>query len=193
MAIEISEQELAIKNKAVALLDRMISDPKDGLAMKRRIKELVPDANFPELSMIDTASAPLMEKLEAAEKANKTLADRLDSWEQKQNNSREEGELQSQLDGIRKQYGFTAEGMQKVIDRMKAKNNPDAESAAAWVASQERKAKPVTDSALLPSAMNLFGSNTADESWESLNRDPVKWADQELVKMINEFAEQDAA
>ena len=190
---EISDHELAVKNRAVALLDRMISDPKEGLATKRRIKALVPDANFPDLDIIDSASAPILSALEEQKKLNKTLADRLDSWEQSQKDSREEGELQAQLDGIRKQYSFSADGMQKVIDRMKAKNNPDADAAAAWVASQERKARPVTDSALLPSALNLFGSNSEDEQWADLNKDPRGWADRELVKMINEFAEQDAA
>ncbi len=190
---EISDAELAVQRRAVALLDKMITDPKDGLSMKRKIKELVPDAKFPELDIIDTTTAPLIAALDEQKKTSKTLADRLDSWEKSQKDSREEGELQSQLDHIRKQYSFTTEGMQKVIDRMKEKNNPDADSAAAWVAAQERKARPVTDSALLPQALNLYGSNSEDESWKELNKDPIKWADNELVKMINEFAEQDAA
>lgn len=189
---EISDQDLAVKNRAVALLDKMISDPKDGLATKRRIKELLPDANFPELNIIDTATSPLLAELEEQKKVSKTLADRLDSWERNQKDSREEGELQSQLDGIRKQYGFTVDGMQKVIDRMKEKNNPDAESAAAWVASQERKAKPITNS-ITAQNMNLYGSNEVDDNWKALNLNPEKWAVGQMEQMLQEFAEQDAA
>lgn len=190
---EISDADLAVKNRAVALLDKMWNDPKEGMSFKKRVKELVPDAKIPELDIVDSATAPLVAALEEQKKTSKTLADRLDNWEQNQKNSKEEGELQTQLDHIQKQYGFTVDGMQKVVDRMKAKNNPDAESAAAWVASQERKAAPVSNSALMPTALNLYGSNSEDESWAALNKDPVKWADQEMVKMINEFAEQDAA
>lgn len=190
---EISDTELAVKNRAVALLDRMWNDPKEGMTFKKKVKELVPDAKIPELDIIASATAPLVAEIEEQKKANKTLAGRLDNWEKSHKDSREENDLQLQLNSIKKQYSFTDEGMQKVIDRMRSKNNPDAEAAAAWVASQERKSRPVTDSALLPSAMNLFGSNSEDETWAELNKDPRGWADRELVKMINEFAEADAA
>lgn len=186
---EISDAELAVKNRAVALLDKLWNDPKEGMSFKRKVKELVPDVKIPELDIVEGATAPLMAEIEEQKKANKTLSDRLDNWEKTQKDGKEEVELQSQLDSIKKAYGFTIDGMQKVIDRMKEKNNPDAESAAAWVASQERKTKPVTDSALMPAALNLYGSNSEDESWADLNKDPIKWADREMVKMINEFNE----
>ena len=190
---EISDAELAAKNRAEALLNRMWNDPKEGMAFKRKVKELVPDAKIPELDIVDSATSPLVAEIEAQKARGNKLEERLNKWEQDQVNSKEENELQSQLDSIKKTYSFTPEGMQKVVDRMKAKNNPDAEAAAAWVASQERKTKPVTDSALLPTALNLYGSNSEDEEWAALNRNPQKWADETLVKMINEFAEQDAA
>lgn len=190
---EISDAELAVKNKAVALLDRMINDPTEGLAVKRKIKQYIPEANFPELGIIDTTTGPLIAELESQKKHAKSLEDRLNNWEQSQKDNKEEVQLQTQLDGIRKQYGFTVDGMQKVIDRMREKNNPDAESAAAWVASQERKAKPLSNSNVFPTALNLYGSNSEDQDWADLNKDPIKWADNQLVAMINEFNEQDAA
>lgn len=190
---EISEADLLVKNRAMMLLDKLWNDPKEGMSFKKKVKELVPDAKIPELDIVNNATAPIVAALEEQTKRSKSLEDRLNNWEENQKNGKEEGELQAQLDMIRKSYGFTTDGMQKVIDRMKAKNNPDAESAAAWVASQERKSKPVTDSALMPSALNLYGSNSEDETWAELNKDPRGWADRELVKMINEFNEADAA
>jgi hypothetical protein len=145
------------------------------------------------LDIVANVTAPLVAEIEEQKKANKSLADRLDSWETNQKNGKEEAELQGQLDSLKKTYSFTPEGMQRVVDRMKEKNNPDAESAAAWVLAQEKKARPITDSALLPQALNLYGSNSEDENWAELNKDPKGWADRELVKMINEFAEQEAA
>ena len=190
---EISDADLAVKNRAVALLDKMWNDPKEGMTFKKKVKELVPDARIPELDIVASATGPLLAELEEQKSVSKSLKERLDSWEKTQKDSKDELELQAQLDGVKKTYSFTNDGMQKVIDRMKSKNNPDAEAAAAWVASQERKSKPLTDSALLPSALNLYGSNSSDDSWAELNRDPVGWADKEMVKMLNEFAEQEVA
>ena len=190
---EISDQELAVLKRGQALLDKMWNDPKEGMAFKKKVKGILPDANIPELDIVDTATAPIFEKLEAAEKHSKTLEDRLNKWEQAQTDSKEEAALSVQLETVKKQHGFTVEGMQKVIDRMKEKNNPDVESAAAWVASQERRSKPVTDSVLMPSALNLYGSNKEDADYAELNRDPQGWADKKVVSMLNDFANQDAA
>lgn len=191
--IEISEAELATKNRATALLDRMWNDPKTGMAFKKRVKELIPDAKIPELDIVESATAPLVAALDEQKAANKTLADRLDNWEKAQRDGKEESELQSQLDGIQKKYGFTADGMQKVVTRMKEKNNPDAEATAAWVAAQEKKARPITDSALMPAALNLYGSNSEDDNWAELNKNPRGWADKEILKIMNEFSEAEAA
>jgi hypothetical protein len=189
---EISDTELAVKNRAVALLDRMWNDPKEGMSFKKRVKELIPDAKIPELDIVEGATAPILASLEEQKKASKALADRLDNWEQSQKDTKEENALQARLDRAKKQYSFTPDGMLKLIERMKSENSADVEATAAWVASQEKKAKPITDSALMPSALNLFGSNSEDDTWAELNKDPVKWADRELVKMINEFAEEAA-
>ena len=190
---EISEADLAVRNKALALLDKMAADPKDGMAFKKKIRELVPDAKFPELDIVASATTPILEKLEEQTKLSKTLADRLDSWEKNQKDGKEEAELQSQLDRVKKTYSFTPEGMQKLVERMKEKNNPDVEAVATWVAAQERKARPVTDSALMPSALNLYGSKTPDDNWKALNEDPIGWADQEILKVMQEFADAEAA
>ena len=192
---EVSEHELAVLRRAEGLLNNMISDPKEGLNVKRKIKALIPDAKFPELDVIDTVTQPFQARLAEQEKVNKSLADRLDAWETAQTNSKEESALQAQLDSVKKAYSFTSDGMQKVIERMKEKNNPDAESAAAWVARQERKASPVTNSALMPSALNLYGSNKTSDDLDvvALNRDPQGWADNKIIEMLNEFSQQDAA
>ena len=192
---EISDNELAVLRRAEGLLNKMISDPKDGTNTKRQIKALVPEAKFPELEILDSVSAPLTARLSEQEKENKALRDRFDTWEKSQKDSKEENALQARLDRAKNSYGFTSEGMQKLIERMKAENSADVEATAAWVASQERKAKPISDSALMPSALNLYGSNSASADIDvvALNKDPQKWADEKMIQMLNEFANQDAA
>jgi hypothetical protein len=189
---EISQEQLDALTRGQNLLNKMWNDPKTGMAFKKKVKEFVPDAKIPELDIVDGATAPIFAELEEQKKANKTLADRLDNWETSQKNSKEESELQTQLDAIRKQYSFTPEGMQKVVDRMKEKNNPDADAAAAWVAAQERKARPVTP-AFSKTDLNLYGASTIDESMKELHTNPERWAVNEMEIMLNEFAQQDAA
>ena len=184
---EISDAELATKNRAVALLDRMWNDPKEGLAFKKKVKELVPDANIPELSIIDSATAPFAKLLESEKAARESLEARLNAFETSRQNTAEEKALRKELDQVKKQYSFTDEGMEKVIGRMREKSNPDAEAAAAWVAAQERKVH--TSSALMPSALNLYGAKTQDGDWAELNKDPNGWADKEMLKIMNEFAD----
>lgn len=190
---EISDAQFATLQRGQALLDKLWNDPKGGTAFKKRVKEIIPDAKIPELDIVDEATAPLVAALEEQKKANKSIADRLDNWEKSQKDSKEESELQSQLDSVRKTYGFTADGMDKLITRMKEKNNPDAEAAAAWVAAQERKAKPISSSNIGPSALNLYGTSTEDDTWAALNKNPEKWFDNEVATMLNEFADQEAA
>jgi hypothetical protein len=163
------------------------------LNFKRKVKELVPDARIPELDMIDTTVKPFEEKLAKQAKDNEALTARLDAIEKSKKDGDEESALVKSLDSARKKFHLTDEGFDKAITRMKEMNNPDAEAAAAWVASQEKKAKPVGSSSFAPSALNLFGSNKVDDTLADLHRDPIAWQDATIQTMLDEFAAQDAA
>lgn len=190
---EISQSELETLRRSEALLNKMWNDPKEGLNFKRKVKEYAPDARIPELDMIQAAAQPFEEKFTKQAEEIKTMRERLEAREKKEKDDKEESELEASLARVKSQFKFTDEGLEKVIARMKEKNNPDAEAAAAWVAAQERKAKPISGSNIGPSALNLYGSKTADEQYAALNKDPIAWADNEIATMLNEFAQQDAA
>lgn len=184
--VEISKDRLEALGRAEALLNGLWNDKEKGLAFKKMVKEKVPTASIPELDMIDTVTKPYNDKISALEESQKKLQANLEKWETEKLNAKEEGEMTKMLDDIRKRHGFTDSGMQKVIDRMKEKNNPDADSAAAWVLSQEPKAKPAASSVVpgLPGKMNLYGSAKNDEMWAELNKDPQGFADQEIANII---------
>lgn len=190
---EISDSELAVARKYKAVIDKMWNDPESGLDFKRKVKAIVPDAQIPELDMIDTTVKPIQEQLAKKDEAIKTLTERLDKWEKSHTDEREESELSKTLDAAKSRFKLTEDGMEKVIARMKEKNNPDAEAAAAWVAQMEKKAKPISGASFSPSAINLYGSNSEDDSWKALNQNPEKWFDNEVATMMNEFAQEDAA
>ena len=190
---EITEAELALARKYESLYNKLWNDPEEGLNFKRKVKKLVPDAQIPELDMIDTTVKPFEEKLAKQAEDNKALRERLDLIEKKSKDEKEESEFAKSLDSARRKFHLTDEGFDKAISRMKEMNNPDAEAAAAWVASQEKKAKPVGSSSFAPSALNLFGSNKVDDSLAELHRDPILWQDNQIQTMLDEFAAQDAA
>lgn len=185
--IEISQEKFESLQRATNLLDSLWNDKDKGLEFKRMVKEKVPTARVPELDLIDAVTKPRDEKMSKLEEMNKKLSDRLDAWETKELNSKEESEFRSELNGVRTKYKFTDEGMQKVINRMQEKKNPDAEAAAAWVLSQEPKSSPTAPSnaAGFPTKANLYGVGKQDDEWKELNQDPVAFADKEIMNILS--------
>lgn len=183
---EITDERLAALTRAEKLLDALWNDKEKGLEFKKMVKAKVPDANIPQLDIIDTVTKPYNEKMASLEESNKKLTERLNNWETEKLNAKEEADLAKQLDAIRATHRFTDEGMKKVVERMRDKKNPDAEAAAAWVLAQEPKAKPVASSVVpgVPGKANLFGSAKASDDWKELNADPVAYADQEIANII---------
>jgi hypothetical protein len=189
---EISDTELVVLQRGKQLLDRLWNDPEEGMAFKEKVRKIIPNASIPELDIVKTATKPLTERLSRQEEENKALKDRLDKWEQRSKDSDEETKISQMLEEVRSKFHFTDAGMEKVVSRMREKSNPDAEAAAAWVASQEKKAKPIT-TGISSSNLNLYGSNKEEESYKELNLNPEKWAVEQMEQMMNEFSEQDAA
>src|SRR5262249_55162173 len=99
-----------------------------------------------------------------------------------------EAEFAKEVESVKKKYKLTQEGMEKVFARMRDKNNPDVESAAAWVTDHEVKSAPVASSSYSPQNMDMWGSSSGDKEWEALNRDPVRWGDNTITEMVNDFA-----
>lgn len=183
--IEVEESEVAALNQARNLFDHLLQDKDIGLSLKRKIKEKIPTAKFNDLDIVDTVTKPYDEKIEKLAKENEKLVERLNKYDEEKINAAETSELNGQLDTVRKQYNFTDEGMKKVIARMTEKKNPDAESAAAWVISQEPKTSPVAPSSMFGGKANLYGSAKETDEWAELNKDPMAYADGEIQRIMN--------
>lgn len=191
---QVAQAELDMLRGARALLGKLIDDPSDGLSLKRKIKAIVPDAKFPELDLIDTVTKPrdeaiakLTERLdkmaEQTEKEKKEAADKV--WEQN---------VQSRLDAARKQYGFTDEGIDLVLKRMKEQQSADVEGAAAYIYGIQPKPAPTNASGMFPSKMDLFGSATKsdDPKIQLLHNDPLDFLEKEAIAVLNEMANEAA-
>lgn len=183
--VEIQKDSLEALNQTRQLFDTLLNDGEFGMALKRKVKEKIPAARFHDLEVVETVTKPYDEKINKMAEDHKKLQERLDKYEQEKINSAEEGELNKELDRVRSVYKFTDDGMKKVISRMTEKKNPDAESAAAWVMSQEPKTAPVTPSSLFGGKANLYGSGSETDEWRELNKDPEAYADREMANILS--------
>ena len=187
--LEISKSEYDVLVKARGLLDTLWNDPKEGLEFKRKVKNVLPSARIPELDILETATKPLNDRLSASEESSKKLEERLEKFESERRDEKEETELVRSLESAKKKFSLTEDGMSKAVARMREMKNPDAESAAAWVAAQEKKAAPVAKSNYAPQSLNLYGAGKEDDMWADLNKDPIGYFDKKTAEILNEFAD----
>lgn len=188
--VEINARDLAELQRLAQsgkVAEQVWNDPKHGMSLKALVKEAIPDANIPELDVLnqtnkvrDEASAKFDAMAERMAKYEEENNKRLEA----QNVEKEEAKFASRLEAVRKSKNFTDEGMKKVIDRMKEHNNPDVEAAAAWVLSQEPRVP--TKSAYAPQPMDLFGANSADQEVIEWNQNPVSKFDKTVAEILND-------
>lgn len=184
--------EQAVGAKSVEVLARLLKHPKLAGQVKRAIKEIEPNANFPELDAEDQFVAPVREEVSGVRKDVQGLTDRLDKLIQQGTDRDAESALASDFSAVQKKYGFTEDGLRKVMTRMQEHNNPDVESAAAWVNEGIPRAKPAsaTGTNHLPQSFNLKtmfnGSDDADERAASVSKDPWAFFDSEVRSILNE-------
>ena len=193
--VQIDRAQLDILNGSRALLARLLEDPDGGLALKRKVKKILPAANFPELDIVETVTKPYDAKLEAQGKTLADLKKEIDDDKQARADAKAEQTLRERLDAVKAQFSFTDEGMQAVVKRLKDQQSTDVEGAAAFVAGSQPKPKPTAGSGLFPSKMNLFGSGevSEDPKIKRLNQDPMAFLEEEAIAVMDEFARGEAA
>lgn len=185
--VPVTKEQFAILQRGMGVLNKMWTDPKDGLTFKRKVKSLEPTWAIPEVDVVDQAAAPFRAEIDTLKKSVTDLVDTITTERQTAAERREETTLQERLTAARKEYQLTDEGMDKVIARMKETGNPDPSSAAAWVTDHMPKAKPTSGSSSFgPSAANLFGVKTQDDHWKDLHTDPDGWFDREVEAVLND-------
>lgn len=194
--VEVSAARLKLLERDANLAAALWNDPKHGMKIKEIAKEKWPDSNIPELDAIKEvrkSESELLTKIEAKEKA---VEDRISAFEKAREEekkadkeAKETARFESDVESTKKKYQLTDEGMEKVFQRMKDKNNPDVEAAAAWVTDHAPKAAPTTYSSAQPD-FNPFGSRTEDKDWELLNKNPFdgRFAEKQIAQITNDFA-----
>lgn len=183
--------EEAVKEKSVLLLDRLLKNPKLAPSLKRAIKEIEPAANFPELEVEDQLVAPMRQDVDGVRKQVEGIGERLDKFLKGIEDRDAENALAGELSSVQGKYHLTEDGLRKVMERMRDKNNPDAESAAAWVVEQIPRGRPATATGTdhLPQNFDLKrmfdGQSDAGDRAAAVSKDPWAYFDNEVRSIID--------
>lgn len=192
--VTVSAARLKLLERNANLAEALWNDPKHGMKIKEIAKEKWPDSNIPELDAIREVKKTESDILTKVEETKKETIARIEAFEAERKKEKEEArearaksDFESDVESAKKKYQLTPEGMEKVFARMKEKNNPDVEAAAAWVT--DHQPAPLNHTSA-PSAFNPFGSRSEDKDWELLNKNPFdgKFAEQEISRITADFA-----
>jgi len=175
----------AAQIRAEQLVNKLWRDKEVGSKVQKLAKETFPDA---EIHTVDETLEPVLAPFRAQ---NDALAAELKAMRDEREADRKAAKeradedqklsFQAQISKARDAYNLTDEGFDKMVERMKATGNyQDPEAAAAWVSSKEPPPPPPGPT-FGPQALNLFGSQKADESLALLHNDPERYADEQFA------------
>ena len=200
--VQVLRSQADLWQRSTALLDRMLGDPVDAPAVEAIIAKHNPQAQFPARAAREAITTPLMgevdkvraetaAQLETERTARTELQARLDKREADELAAAQRAQdsaLTDQINAIKTRRGFSDETMERVLNRMRETNNPDVDSAAAWVAESIPKPLPATGHDYLPSQVDVYGGITddANKAWDGLRQDPTKWQTQELRDIVRD-------
>ena len=186
--VELSTQEVADLRSARDFLNELGNDKDLGFSIKEKAAKKF-NIKHPDLvareQIEETLVKPLRSELDEEKKNFKSLEDKFTKFQNEHLNAKEEVALEKKLRTAQSQYGLTDDGLNKAIERMKAEGHTDIDAAASWVVRQEPKVKPVSSPNFMPSSLNLYGSNQADDQWKELNLNPSAYADKEIMNILS--------
>jgi len=190
--VEISSADLALYKKAVGLLNQLTSDKASGLQVQRKLKELDPSLNLPGIDVGDAVVAPIREELSATQAQLKALQDERAAEKEAAQNAKMEKQIRDSIGRAQEKYKLTPEATDNLIKFMNEKNIADAEIAApAYMETLPKPPAPIKPNAYAPQYAHLYGTGDdrgSDENIAALHKDPLKWFDSEVTKILNEGA-----
>lgn len=193
--VQVDKAGFETLQKVYKLFNKLWDDPTHGASVKQAAKSVDPSLRIPEIDVAGPLLAPINEKLTATEAANQKLADQIAKLEQDRADEKDLDKLVKSLASAQKKYRLTDDGMAEVKKIMTERGIADPMAAAAYVVSEIEPAKPVTGTNFGPTDANIYSidGSSKDDSTALLHRDPVKWQDAEIGKILGEFSDAEAA
>jgi hypothetical protein len=178
MPREISDEEyqfLQQRKQVADFVEPIYNHPQWGKEAKRLIKKVYPQTKIPDLDIEDQVNARLDadKKQRDDEKAAETERVQRETWQQKRAS-------------VKKEWGFTDEGMER-LERFMVDNNVGSyEVAASYMASKEPKTSaPEYDAG--------FWHHERQEGWAEMAKDPEAYARNEILQAIYRDEQQQKA
>ncbi len=190
--VEISSADLALYKKAVGLLNQLTSDKSNGLQVQRKLKEFDPSLNLPGIDVGDAVVAPIREELSATQAQLKAIQDERAAEKEAAQNAKAEKQIRDSVSRAQEKYKLSPEATDNLLKFMNDKNIADAEIAApAYMETLPKAPAPIKPNAYAPQYAHLYGTGDdrgSDENIAALHKDPLKWFDSEVTKILNEDA-----
>ena len=181
--VSVDRAQYELHARSAQLLTQLLGDPRTAAQAEELVAQINPKAEFPLRATREAALKPVMTELEKERARIAALEAKLSAREEAETAAaaaRQEAELLAKINDVKTKRGFSDEMMQRVMDRMRANNNPDVEAAAAWAAESVPKPAPATGNDFLPTTIDPYGSTSGDEAWAALHKNPDQWLTNEL-------------
>lgn len=195
-SVTISRADLVTLQGGYKLLNSLWDHPEHGAAVKRAAKAIDPKLRIPEIDVAEPLLKPINERLDAMTEENKTLREQMAADKTAREDDKALSDLKTRLADAQKKHRLTDEGMAEVMKIMKDRNVADPEIAARYVVSEiEHPAQSISGSNFGPQSANIFDmdGSSKDDDIKSLHKDPVKWLDQVVPKIMAETDQEQAA
>ena len=169
---EISDSELATLRASMALLKSL--ETKGGTKFFKAVKEILPDMKIPEVDL----AAPIEQSIAELNK-------RFDGFEKHLKDAGSEANRIEKRAAL-KAEGWTDEGLTKVEEMMKKDGIGSYDAAAALFEKRNPKPKAIP-AGRTSGRWDWHKEGDKDESVKALFADPESWAENETVKILDEF------
>jgi hypothetical protein len=168
--VQLSQTEYAQQKALLKLFDQVWNAEDVGEAVRKKAKQLNPNIQIPDEHPV---AKKAYEKIDALTGQVDTLTNALNEYKSRGETERAEIELRNRLGAVQSKFGFTDEGMAKVIETMQSRGLADAEAAALIYRESLPKTLPQSaTSRMFDTKADMWGTTKRDEQWEKLHTDP---------------------
>ena len=190
---EITQAQLDVLTRNSKLLESLTGDKDVGIATQKKLQQIDPSLRFPNLEISETVTAPLRAELNDTKAALKRIEDERKAEREAAANAAAESKVRDSISRAQAKHKLSQEATDNLLKFMTDKGIADAEIAApAFLETLPKPPAPIAPSAYTPQYAQLFGTGDnmgSDENIASLHRDPVKWFDQEVGRIMAEPTE----
>jgi hypothetical protein len=185
---DVDDNELSELKRAAAILKELSADGDTGIELKKLMKKKWPKWKDAELEALEqVASAEEKIGKVAEEKMSKVEKMVTDLIAERAKEKEEAGvdAFKRRLDKVREDYGYTEEGVSKILDLMKDRGITNPEDAA--IIFEKHQPAPAAEHKPYTTRMNFVRPDGKDDqSFKDLMADPEQWAVDEMFAALRE-------